>query len=180
MNAIKMRRCYYFFAPIGTDNFLINSRHKNDTTIVNLEEVVVGLLPPTEMATFNQCLDKVYGASSVIPQTEPYFSIVKNTIKKVIEHYVSLTDSKKKIIFISKNFKYFNLIRDSKKKIILLPTDKMIEELLPSVDADSQLSILKQIFSLSLDRICVTVFFNSISDIDTILEKQTKLKVPKK
>jgi len=180
INTIKKRRCFYFFIPIGSEDFLINTKNKNNIMIVKLEDVVSGLLPQKDMETFSHCLDKVYGSNSVTPQTEPYLSIVKNTMRRIIEHYISFNDTKKKIIFISRDFKYFNLVKDSKRKIILLPTDKMIEELLPAVDSNSQLSILKQIFSLSLDRICVTIFFSSILDIDTIIEKQSKLKKVKK
>lgn len=170
----QRRRCYYFYIPVGLEEFLANTKHRDLINIVKLEEVISALLPETELNTFYKCLENVYKPTD--HQIEPYLSIAKKTLQNVVDHYVSLTNDNRKILFVCKKFDHFNLIKDSKKKIILLPTDKVIEELLPVESNDVQLSIVKKIFSLSRDHICTTIFFEDILTIDAIVKKQLKVK----
>lgn len=170
----KRRRCFYFYIPVGLSDFINNSGLKDRIFIVKLDEVLSSLLPEADLKTFNDCLTKAFSQDRELP--EPYRSICVETLKRVVEHYISTYYNGKKILFITDDDKLYDLLSDMKRKFVMLPSIDVINRDLGDIEHDNHINSLKIIISLEEKCIYRSKVFKSIPELDNTIMELLKLK----
>lgn len=169
----KKRKCFYFYIPIGLTNFLSNTELKEKISIVEIDKVLEGLLPENELKTFNECLNRAFDIEK--STHEPYLSICKQTLKRVFEHCISINSTGLKTLFITNNYKLYDLINFSKNKFAMIPINGIIDKDISEIKQEDQVELLKTIINVREKEINAKVF-KSIKELDIAISELMKLK----
>lgn len=176
----KKRKSNFVYIPIGLNDFLMNTRISSDKiNIIVLENVINQLLPELELSTFNKCLSKYYDNENY--EKEPYFSIIRKTLKRVIEEFLCITNTSKKLLFLTRDIKLFQLI-NSKNKFNMIPMLEIINKNVHEMTPEQRENVYKSIIDISYtetDEMYKCYAFRSIDELDKIVNRLLKVKVKK-
>lgn len=172
----KKRSSYFVCLPIGMLDFISNTELGDKISIVKMENVLNALLPTDELTTFMKCLTLAYNSEN---DPEPYLSISKQTLKNVIYHYINIHSNGKKILFVTDNYKIYDLITFTKdRKCIFIPRENLIDRNMVDIDKDKQIDTLRTIMKLE-DKEIRMKKYKSINELDKDIVSFMKLKIKK-